>query len=63
MDVVLKPLSPAYGLGRFHPEEAFGRGCISVLLLGSVEIGGITEQLHHLLAKFGRVRPSPLSHL
>ena len=34
--------SPAHDLGRFHPEAAFGQGCITFLLLGSVQIGGIT---------------------
>jgi hypothetical protein len=34
-----------YGLGRFHPEAAFDQGCIAVLLLGAVEIGGITIRL------------------
>jgi len=29
----------SHGLGRFHPKTAFDQGCITVLLLGSVEIG------------------------
>jgi hypothetical protein len=31
-----------YGLGRLHPEAGFDQGCIAVLLLGAVEIKGIT---------------------
>ena len=44
MDVVLQSRPPEYGLGRFHPKAASGHGCITVLLLGSVEIGGITQR-------------------
>ena len=36
---------PPYGPGRIHPKAASGHGCITVLLLTSVEIGGITTQL------------------
>ena len=43
MDVVLQSRPPEYGSGRFHPKAASGQGCITVLLLGPVEIGGITE--------------------
>jgi len=46
MDVVLQSRPPEYGPGRFHPKAAFGHGCINVLLLGSVEIGGITGWPH-----------------
>jgi len=50
MDVVLQSRPPEYGPGRFHPKAASGHGCITVLLLGPVEIGGITkaeiESLH-----------------
>ena len=42
MDVVLQQRPPEYGPGRLHPKAALGQGCITVLLLGSVEIGGIT---------------------
>ena len=44
MDVVLQSRPPEYGPGRFHPKAASGHGCINVLLLGSVEIGGITDK-------------------
>ena len=40
MDVVLQSRPPEYGSGRFHPEAASGHGCITVRLLGAVEIGG-----------------------
>jgi len=30
---------PAHGLGMFHPEAAFGQGCITALLLGSLVLG------------------------
>jgi hypothetical protein len=43
MDVVLQSQPPEYGPGRFHPKAASGHGCITVLLLKSVEIGGITS--------------------
>ncbi|WP_233506084.1 hypothetical protein, partial [Rhodoferax lacus] len=49
MDVVLQSRPPKYGPGRFHPKAASGHGCITVLLLGSVEIGGITDQ--HIVSK------------
>ena len=42
MDVVLLSRPPEYGPGRFHPNAASGHGCISVLLLGPVDIEGIT---------------------
>jgi hypothetical protein len=42
LDVVLQSRPPEYGPGRFHPKAASGQGCITVLLLGPVEIGGIT---------------------
>jgi hypothetical protein len=45
MDVVLQSRPPEYGSGRFHPKAASGQGCITVLLLGPVEYGGITEAL------------------
>ena len=41
MDVVLQSRPPEYGSGRFHPEAASGHGCITVRLLGAVEIGGM----------------------
>ena len=41
--MVLQSRPPEYGPGRFHPKAASGHGCITVLLLGSVEIGGITS--------------------
>jgi hypothetical protein len=42
LDVVLQSRPPEYGPGRFHPKAASGQGCITVLLLRPVEIGGIT---------------------
>ena len=42
MDVVLQSRPPEYGPGRDHPKAASGHGCITVLLLRTVEIGGIT---------------------
>ena len=42
MDVVLQSRPPQHGTGWFHPKAAFGQSCITVLLLSSVEIGGIT---------------------
>jgi hypothetical protein len=42
MGVVLQSRPPEYGLGRFHPNAALGHGCITVLLSGPMEIGGIT---------------------
>ena len=42
MDVVLQSRPPEYGPGWIHPKAASGQGCITVLLLGPVEIGGIT---------------------
>ena len=43
VDVVLQSRPPQHGPGRFHPKAAFGQGCITVLLLSPVEIGGITQ--------------------
>jgi hypothetical protein len=42
VDVEIQSRPPQYGLGRHHPKAATGHGCITVLLLTSVEIGGIT---------------------
>ncbi len=60
MDVVLQSRPPEYGPGRFHPKAASGHGCITVLLLRSVEIGGITEvaalRVDDVLDKDGNVR-------
>lgn len=42
MDVVLRSRSPKHGPGRFHPKAVSGHGCITVLLLGPLEIGVIT---------------------
>ena len=42
VDVVLQSRPPQHGTGWFHPKAAFGQSCITVLLLSSVEIGGIT---------------------
>ena len=44
MDVVLQSRPPEYGPSRFHPKPASGHGSITVLLLGSVEIGRIAYQ-------------------
>ena len=41
--MVLQSRPPEYGPGRFHPKAASGHGCITVLLLASVKIGGITK--------------------
>ena len=38
----LQSRPPEYGPGRFHPKATSDHGCINVLLLKSVEIGGIT---------------------
>jgi hypothetical protein len=42
MDVVLQSRPPKYGPGRFQPNAALGHGCLTVLLLGPLENGGIT---------------------
>ncbi len=48
MDVVLQSRPPEHGPGQFHPKAASGHGCITVLLLWSVEIGRITLQVVEL---------------
>lgn len=42
VDVEIQSRPPEYGLGRHHPQAATGHGCITVLLLASVQNGGIT---------------------
>jgi hypothetical protein len=56
MDVVLQSRPPEYGPGRFHPKAASGQGCITVLLLGPVEIGGITAAWKQFHAREGERR-------
>lgn len=41
MDVVLQLRPSEYGPGRFHPKAVSGDGCITVLILGPLEIGVI----------------------
>ena len=36
---------PPHGLGRHYPKAAIGHGCVTVLLLVAVEIGGITTSV------------------
>jgi hypothetical protein len=43
MDLILQSRPPAHGLGWIDPEPALGQGCITLLLLTSVENGGITH--------------------
>ena len=44
VDVEIQSRPPKHGLGRHHPQAATGHGCITVLLLASVQNGGITAQ-------------------
>lgn len=43
VDVEIQSRPPEYGPGRHHPQAATGHGCVTVLLLASVQNGGITE--------------------
>jgi len=46
VDVVLRLRPSEYGPWRIHPNAATGHGCVSVLLLRSVEIGALPRKVH-----------------
>lgn len=46
MDALIQPQPPEYGPGRLHSKAASGYGGITVRLLGSVEIEGMTRECH-----------------